>query len=469
MKRTKIFILILFLSFSCNTSDNEKNFIGFWEGLHPENPAKKFYIQLSLHDNSFVAQGYWTQHNFYDAEFIVDSVYINSDSIKFCVPSWSCFYFGKISDKQFIKGGFSCEGESFDYVTLTKNDDIQRYLIEAKPNCTTNGYKYNYEAPVSLDDNIQTSHIQSANDSLFIHSLIAEIIEGRYGRINSFLLLKNNKLICEEYFYGYSHSDLHQIESSTKSITSLLVGIAKDKGMIKDINEPLYKCFPSYKYLNTGEYKNITIASLLSMTSAFSNENDELFQSNNRIDYALNRELIHTAGGKFVYDGGNTEILGAVLKNKTEMFADDFAEKYLFTPLNIKTYNWNILRQDGFPCMSGSLQLLPRDMAKIGLLVLNNGKFNNEEIISKQWIEESTTAKTTTHIEGDNYSYHWWNITLRSNQKNYVTIWANGLGSQFIYIIPALDIVIATTGYNYENDSWAITKGISEYLHLLDN
>jgi len=108
-------------------------------------------------------------------------------------------------------------------------------------------------------------------------------------------------------------------------------------------------------------------------------------------------------------------------------------------------------------------------MAKIGLLVLNNGKFNNEEIISKQWIEESTTAKTTTHIEGDNYSYHWWNITLRSNQKNYVTIWANGLGSQFIYIIPALDIVIATTGYNYENDSWAITKGISEYLHLLDN
>ena len=151
------------------------------------------------------------------------------------------------------------------------------------------------------------------------------------------------------------------------------------------------------------------------------------------------------------------------------MFADEFADKYLFSPLKITHYDWSIFKQNGYPCMGGSLQMLPRDMAKTGMLVLNNGVFEGQPIISEKWVKESTSVKTKTHIEGDDYSYLWWNINLGSEQNSYKTIWANGWGSQFIYIIPDLDIVMVTTGANYEYDSWAITSGISKYLYLLDD
>ena len=112
---------------------------------------------------------------------------------------------------------------------------------------------------------------------------------------------------------------------------------------------------------------------------------------------------------------------------------------------------------------------MPRDMAKIGILVANNGTWNHTEILSADWLKLSTTAHTVSHIEGDEYAYQWWRIKLESGGRSYDVIWANGLGSQFIYIIPDINTVIVTTGYNYENDSWAITRGISKYLYLLDH
>lgn len=110
----------------------------------------------------------------------------------------------------------------------------------------------------------------------------------------------------------------------------------------------------------------------------------------------------------------------------------------------------------------------PVDMMKIGMMVLNQGRFGSEQVISSDWIRESTSVKTRTNIDGDDYGYQWWDIVLQSGQVKYKTIWANGMGSQFIYIIPELQVIIVTTGYNYENDSWAITQGISKYLHFLD-
>lgn len=468
-KLMKKFLIIAstILFVACSQQKPKSDFMGFWQGPHPENISEKFYIQIHKSDNKIIATGYWTLNNFYNSKFNIDSISVYGDSVKFHIPDWNCTYSGKIVENNSIIGGFSCLGEAFDSVSLTKNNKINKYLILPKPGCQDSTYKYTYVEPILLDDKIEISKYQTSNDSLFVHSIVAEIINGDYGRINSFLVLKNNKLICEEYFYGYTKTDLHQIESSTKSITSLLFGIAKDLGMLKDLNEPLYKIFPEHVHLKKGDYKNITIYHLLTMTSGFKLDDNKLFQTGNRIDYALKRELVNPVGEKFGYDGGNTEILGAIIMAKTGMDADKFAKKYLFTPLNIETYNWDIIKQNGFPCMAGSLQLKPRDMAKIGLMVLNNGKFDNKQIVSQNWIRESTTEKTKTHIEGDNYGYQWWDINLSSNGIDYKTIWANGLGSQFIYIIPEINVVIVTTGFNYENDSWAISEGLKKHLHLL--
>ena len=205
------------------------------------------------------------------------------------------------------------------------------------------------------------------------------------------------------------------------------------------------------------------------MTSGFNPDNENLFRSDDRIAYALKRKVVFSPGEKFQYDGGNTEILGAIIKKQTGMFADEFAAKYLFDPLGIANFNWDINKQNGFPGMAGALQLCPRDMGKLGLLVLNKGTFLGKQVVSKDWITESTSVKTNTHIPGDDYSYQWWNLHLESKGKIYECIWANGWGSQFIYIFPELEVVIVTTGHNYEGNSWAITNGISKYLYLLEN
>lgn len=463
-----IYALSLFFTFGCTHQKVNEEFLGFWEGPHPENIEKKFYVQLSQTGKVLQANGFWTENNFYNESFEVDSITLYSDSLRFYIPGWGCYYSGKLINNNLIRGGFLCEGEPFDTVYLSKNDEMKHFLTEAKPGCTEEHYKYVYDQPRQYDDMVETGHFASTNDSLFIHTINSEIIKGKYGRINSFLLMKHGKLICEEYFYGYSRSGLHQIESSTKSITSLLVGIAKDKGFISDINQPLYEIFPNYRHLRNGDYRNITIKNLLTMSSGFKEEYDKLLWSDNRIEYALNRKLDRKVGTEFVYDGGNTELLGAILKLKTGMYADEFAKKFLFELLGTDTFNWDTFRQNEYPCMGGSLELTSRDMAKIGLMVLNGGRFNHNQVISKDWIAESTSKHISTHITGDDYGYHWWNISLNSGNKHYKTIWANGLGSQFIYIIPELDVVIVTTGYNYENDSWAISEGIGKYLYLLE-
>ncbi|HPF50806.1 MAG TPA: serine hydrolase [Draconibacterium sp.] len=467
MKINLSIVLVLLILLGCQNAKNIQ-YSGFWEGPHPEDLEKKFYIHLLTKSDSISAEGYWTHNNYYDSRFDVDSVTLNTDHIRFYIPDWECYYSGRITDQNSIEGGFDCTDEPFDSVKLVKNDEIKTFLTEAKPGCLDPGYQYDYQVPVNPEDGLEVSPFQSVGDSMFIYSLIPEIINNEYGRLNSFLLVKNGKLICEEYFYGYTPNKLHQIESSTKSITSLLIGIAKDKGMIKNLDEPLYQIFPSYPHLKSEGYNKITINHLLTMTSGFSPEY-EPYQPYDRIEFLLNRKLIAEPGEKFIYDGGNPEILGAILKIKTGMFADEFAEKYLFSPLKITNYDWSIFKQNGYPCMGGSLQMLPRDMAKTGMLVLNSGVFEGQPIISEKWVKESTSVKTKTHIEGDDYSYLWWNINLGSEQNSYKTIWANGWGSQFIYIIPDLDIVMVTTGANYEYDSWAITSGISKYLYLLND
>ncbi|MBN2416053.1 serine hydrolase [bacterium] len=424
-------------------------------------------IYLQSHDDGPSAKGFWRHLGYYDSAFGVDSVRIAGDSLFFFVPIWNCRYSGRLRTAGTIEGGFSCPEEPFDPVALEKCDDAARYLIEAKPGCSSLDFRYVYTVPAGAEPGLATAALGSAGDTLFVETLIGEIIQGGYGRINSFLLIKNGSLVCEEYFYGYSATVLHQIESVTKSVTSLLIGIAMDRGSIASIDEPLWRLLPQYEHLRTAPYREITLRHLLTMSAGFEQNDQNVFQAADRIEYALHRKLVDRPGSTFRYDGGCTEILGAVLREGTGMFADRFAQEYLFAPLGIEHVDWEILKQNGYPCMAGSLRMRPRDMARLGTLVLNGGTWRGARVVSQDWLYRSTAKQLHTHITGDEYGFQWWRITLGSGDQAVEAVWANGLGSQFIYIIPALRTVIVTTGHNYEYDSWAISAGIGRLCHLL--
>ncbi len=446
---------------------SEKHFTGFWQGPHPEDETKKFYIQVVSEQDSLQAKGYWTERGFYLSEFEVDSLRIVGRNVSFFVHEWGCRYEGILKGKREARGGFSCGEEPFDPVTLVKNDQIRNILIHARPGCQKPGYAYRYRIPDPLQEGSEAPGGLPSGDSLFIYSLLPEIIAGDYGRINSFLVYRHGNLVCEEYFFGYAEDDLHPIESCTKSIASLLIGLAMDQGLIKDLDEPLFSYFPDYPHLKNGPYRELNLRNLLSMTSGFDPMNDELFASDDRIDFALKRPLIDTPGHLFRYDGGNSEILGAVLQAVTGEFADSFARRTLFQPLDIDRYDWDRFKQEDYPSMGGSLHLTPRAMTKIGAMVLQMGSYQGKQVVSEQWIRESTSPRTETHTE-ESYAYHWWNLELGQGPSRYQAIWANGWGGQFIYIIPELETVIVTTGHNYALDSWAISRGINKYIHCLD-
>jgi hypothetical protein len=463
-----VFFASLILLSGC-VQQKKPDIIGFWYGPHPENKHAQFVFRFYSGGDSLQAHGYWLVNGHYNSEFEVDHPVFRTGEVSLAIPSWECEYTGQFTSHDNITGCFTCHGEDPDTVNLSKNDRLGDFLVYPKPYCKNPGFQYIYTVPGTIDDGLRTSSFTGSGDSLFIHHLLDELLNGKYGRYNSFLVAKDNKLICEEYFFGYQPGDLHPLESTTKSITSLLVGSALNQGKIKDVHAPLAGLLPGYPHLKTGLYNKITLYHLLTMTAGFKINEPERSMSEDRIGYALNRELLYTPGDTFQYDGGSTEILAAVLKEATGMHADAYAAEYLFKPLGISMYNWDINRQNGYPLTSGSLELTPRDMLKIGLLVLNNGMWDDKQVISEDWIHESTSAHTGTHIEGDNYGYQWWRITLASGEERYDAIWANGMGSQFIIILPEPEMVIVTTGYNYEGETaWDIFEGLKKHLYLSD-
>ena len=329
-------------------------------------------------------------------------------------------------------------------------------------------FSYNHNHPKFKSNEIKSIvKYQNKQDSIFIYNTVNEIIQKQYGRINSYIIIKDKHLICEEYFYGYKRNMIFPVESTTKSITSLIFGIAIDKELIKSIETPVFNYFPEYNSLKSTEKQKITLKHVLTMSAGFKEDMDKILHSDDRNYYCLSRILYHNPGETFSYDGGSTQLLAGIIKNTTGKHIDKFGEDYLFNDLEITNYNWEIYKQNGYPLTGGSLEMRPIDMAKIGLLVLNKGKWNSKQIISEKWIKESTYPWIKTNVDNDSYGYQWWISSINSGDKDYQLIWANGWGSQFIFILPELDMIIVTTGSNHQyGSSWDILEMLKKNLRI---
>lgn len=326
---------------------------------------------------------------------------------------------------------------------------------------------YSYQKPEQLNDGIQTASISAEGvDLVSIIRLMKEIINQKYGRIESLLILKNNKLIVEEYYYGYNRTRLHKIRSCTKSITSLLLGIALERHKDIKVDQSLFSFFPEYDSLKTEEKEQITLKHALTMTAGFQWKDTpkEMFETDDWLRYILSRSLETKPGDNFNYNSGCSILLGGIINFLEGEHAQVYAEELLFGPLGISEYIWET-HQNGIPDCGGGLQLLPRDMAKVGLLVLNDGKWMNKQIVSKEWIRESTRPHVPESKFFD-YGYQWWHRSKKNKpwwkkSNDGVTdendmIVALGHGGQYIMVIGDLNMVVVTTASNYDNKNKAL-------------
>ena len=332
---------------------------------------------------------------------------------------------------------------------------------------------YRYYQPKQLEDGWKTNNLKSQNiDTTLIYRLFSQMNNGK-NKIHSVLLIKNNQLIIEEYFNGQSVDKPHDLRSTTKSIRAILMGIAIDKGFIEDVDDPILKYLKKpipNKNLDKRKGK-ITIKHLLTMSSGLDcndwdkkseGHEDKVYRKNDWLQYTLDLPMIDDPGKVSNYCSMGAVLIAEIISQASGMAIDDFAEQYLFMPLGISNVNWGHTSDKKNIPSGNRLYMTSRDMAKIGQLILNNGKWKEKRVVSEKWIEESTTPKTK--ITGIDYGYFWWNIPIKINEKVIVSKTATGNGGQYIMVIPEINMTAVFTGgaYNSQEDKlpFAIMKDI---------
>lgn len=301
-----------------------------------------------------------------------------------------------------------------------------------------------------------------------IASLTEQIRIGKFKGIHSFLIVKNGKLVHEVYFKGYNKESLQEIFSITKSVSSTLIGITVDKGFIENVEQSMIDLLPQYKQeIKNPNISKIKLKHILTLSTGLEwyersysysdsrNTETKMVKTNDWMKFVLTRPQQHEPGTVYNYNTGSVHLLSAIIKNASDLYADEFAEKYLFKPLGIKVYHWN-KDKNGYPCTGathGGLRLRARDLAKFGLMILRDGNRKGRQIVSQHWVEKSTIKQMEIANNINSMGYLWWPGSYTFKEKKISYIASFGYGGQTMYIVPDLDLVFIFLCWTSEQDA----------------
>ncbi|MHA1290508.1 MAG: serine hydrolase domain-containing protein [Candidatus Thorarchaeota archaeon] len=281
-----------------------------------------------------------------------------------------------------------------------------------------------------------------------------EFIEMNEWNYDSIVIIRNGYIVFETYpGVRYDDNERHILYSVTKSVTSVLIGIAIQEGFIESVNQTMVSFFPNRTIANLdADKESITIENLLLMNTGLewdewstdygtsNNSITLMFNSADPIQHYLDLPMEYNPGEQWVYNSGGSHMLGAILRQMTGMTVLQFAIQYLFSPLNITDVWWSADPLGNNHC-GGGLQMTPQDLAKIGFLYQNNGTWDGQEIVSPSWIENSTRTMLYQweNYEYQGYGYQWWTLPTLDIYN------AAGLEGQNLYIDNEHDLIVAMT------------------------
>ncbi len=343
--------------------------------------------------------------------------------------------------------------------------------------------QYEYRVPVETGDGWRTaSLVDMGMDTDPFVRLMNRLDATENHLIHSILVVIGGTLVFEEYFDGtdlnlfdedmmvgctlcfeekhFTRDELHFTASVTKSVTAQVFGVAIDRGYISGTDATMVSFFPEYPHLVTPQKDQITVHHILSMTSGLpfdertfpisDSRNDafQLFVTDDPLAFMLGRDVAHPPGSTYQYNSGTTVLLGEIIRRAAGQSLPSFAEEHLFAPLGITSYQWaDCLEAPDVSFASGGLYLRPRDMAKIGQLMLQDGVWNGHRVLSSDWVQRSVT-KATDVTDGsgiDGYGYQWKLRRYRGLDAYY----ASGWGEQFVVVIPEEKLVYVQTSGRY--------------------
>ena len=330
-------------------------------------------------------------------------------------------------------------------------------------------------APVTLHDGWSIAGQADVGlDPARLCQLDTFIAQWPKANIHAVIVARNGKLVMERYFTGederwgdklgnvtYGPEVKHDLRSISKSVTSLLIGIARSEGKFPALDSPVFDAFPDYADLKTPEKVRITFRDLLTMSSGLAweenlpwndprNNEREMVMATDPFRYTLSQPVAFPPGTVYAYSGGATSLLGEALARSTGRPLRDYAREKLFQPIDAPDFEWLDAGVSGKLGAFGSLRMRPRDAAKLGRLLLTDGQWNGRQVIPAGWAAESTKPR----INGEGlffYGYQWW--LGRSFRHGGELTWAAGvgLGGQRLYVVPALDLVVMITAGHYRD------------------
>jgi CubicO group peptidase (beta-lactamase class C family) len=329
-------------------------------------------------------------------------------------------------------------------------------------------------------------------DQAALAALDADLASGKYGLVDSMLVIRCGKQAFERSYaraydkiYGerakrtgplnhdlqgpynyfstefhpyYKHSDLHTMQSVSKTVTSITIGLAMHRGEFKaDLDAPILKYFDGYQIANVDDRKRrISLRNLLTMTAGLEwhedlayddpkNSADVMEATHDWVRYVIGQPMVSEPGKVFVYNSGVTELLAYIFKRETGKNVDEYAAEHLFGPLGMH-YFWKHTPL-GLPDTEGGLYLASRDLARIGQLFLQGGLWDGKQIVPLDWIKQSVAPAISTGDGGWKYGFQWWLVPYgKSGEK---LAWAaHGFGGQQLMVIPEYDLIAVFTGWD---------------------
>ena len=352
-----------------------------------------------------------------------------------------------------------------------------------------------YQKPPTTGDGWETASLSQVGMAKQpIVDLLNSLASQKDNPIQGIVVVKDSKLVLETYYPGndltvtdqlsftqekFDRDTLHCLASASKSVTSILFGIAYDQGKLPNLDEKMFASFPDYADLNHGDRAEITLRQMLTMTSgipwdesaSYNDPANDLgnmaFFAPDPIRYVLAKPLNAKPGETWQYNSGTTNLLGEIIKRKTGMALPDYARENLFKPLAITNFQWQALPTNPqLTAASSLLYLRPRDMAKIGQLYLQLGQWNGAQVVSPRWVQKSTDISISVSqglgsgLTINGYGYQWWRGRFDNGTTD--TFFAAGFGGQFIFIMPTINTVIVTTGSNYQGNYDQLFKLINQ-------
>jgi len=323
--------------------------------------------------------------------------------------------------------------------------------------------EYTYKVPAQLTDGWAVDDLKANGIELALFEKFFNAIGKEKHQLHSMLLIRDNKLVMEEYFQDNDLAKRHDLRSVTKSITSLLVGIAVDKGFIKSIDDPVANYLSEFKDAKKPDVSKskITLRHYLTMSSGMDcndwdpkskGQEDKLYKKKDWIQFMADLPMINEPGASSFYCTGGTILLAETIKRTSGLSLDQFAEKHLFEPMAITNISWGHTNKKKVLMSGKRLYMTPRDMAKIGQLIVNQGQWNGQQLVPENWINE--ISETKTQITGLDYSFLWWQLPFMKAGQRVATVCATGNGGQYIFAFPAYNLVAVFTGgaYNSPDD-----------------